>query len=66
MIRKVYVIEAFDRKTADLVARRYARNYKTADRIRDSYRNTHNIVTVRDCTLEWKKGAPINTEWIEG
>lgn len=66
MIRKVYCVECFDVEEGELVSRTYYRNRKAADRIRRRNEKRGYEVYVRDCTRDFKDGAPIRIEWIEG
>lgn len=66
MIRKVYCVECFDMEEGELVSRTYYRNRRAADRIRRKNEKCGYEVIVMDCTRDYKDGAPILAEWIEG
>ena len=66
MIRKVYMVECYDSEEFELISRTYYRNRKAADRIRRREDKRGNLVFMRDCTQDFKDGAPISLEWIEG
>lgn len=66
MIRKVYMIEAIDTEEYELAFRIYARNLKTAEKIRRRGEKWGYEVSIYDCTRDYKNGLPIRREWIEG
>jgi hypothetical protein len=66
MIRKVYCIESFDIDKGELIDRLYARNLKIANRIKRMCERRGYEVLIHDYTNDYKNGAPILPEWIEG
>lgn len=64
MIRKVYCIWGVD-NNGNLKFREYARNLKTANKIKRLNERRGYEVIIEDYTKDYKDGAPILKEWIK-